>query len=338
MFGNYGSLLIVSAVAFLATWYFIPKIMKFLLDIKVVGTDVHKPNRPLLPTSGGIAILVGLLAGTLTYIALATFITGVDLNFKVFFATIITITIAAIVGFFDDLYLSKKHRRGLSQFKKALLTVPIVVPLIAVKSGVTSMAFPFIGRIELGLLYPVIFVPLAIICCTNAYNMLAGYNGIESGLGIVAFFSLGLFALIKGQYEAMILAFVIFSSLIVFFKYNKFPAKFLPGDSLTYLLGASFAVVAIIGNMEKFAIIVFIPFIIEAFLKLRSRFRAHSVGILRPDGTIEPHHEKIYSLTHLMMRLGYNTEKKITNILITIEVLICIFAFIFCLWDVFIFF
>jgi UDP-N-acetylglucosamine--dolichyl-phosphate N-acetylglucosaminephosphotransferase len=91
-------------------------------------------------------------------------------------------------------------------------------------------------------------------------------------------------------------------------------------------MGASLVSVVIIGNIEKFGIVIFMPWIIEAFLKLRSRFKARSLGDLRSDGTLAPPYEKIYSLTHLVMKIKPMKEWQVSAILISIEVMICMLA------------
>ncbi|MEM0320444.1 MAG: hypothetical protein QXS67_03445, partial [Candidatus Nezhaarchaeales archaeon] len=95
-----------------------------------------------------------------------------------------------------------------------------------------------------------------------------------------------------------------FASLLGFIRYNWYPAKILPGDSLTYLLGSLVACGVIIGNMEKAGIVVLTPFIVEFFLKARSRFKASCLGVLREDGRLDPPYgSKVYSLTHLVLQL-----------------------------------
>jgi UDP-N-acetylglucosamine--dolichyl-phosphate N-acetylglucosaminephosphotransferase len=79
--------------------------------------------------------------------------------------------------------------------------------------------------------------------------------------------------------------------------------------------------------MEKFAILCFTPWIIEAVLKALSGFKAENYGVLQSDGTVKPREAKIRSLTHLVMRSGRFTEKQVTAILIALEVVICITAF-----------
>ncbi|MCX6642330.1 MAG: hypothetical protein NTV15_02950, partial [Candidatus Bathyarchaeota archaeon] len=81
------------------------------------------------------------------------------------------------------------------------------------------------------------------------------------------------------------------------------------------------------GNMEKFATLCFLPWIIESFLKLSSRFKAESYGILQLNGTVKPK-EKIQSLTHLVMSLGDFKEWQVSTILISLEVVVCTISFL----------
>ena len=80
------------------------------------------------------------------------------------------------------------------------------------------------------------------------------------------------------------------------------------------------AVIAILGNMEKTAIIISIPFIIEFFLKIRAKLRAHSYGYYK-DGKIQSYYANIYSIPHIFSRTGRFTEKQITYFIICIEVI-----------------
>ena len=75
---------------------------------------------------------------------------------------------------------------------------------------------------------------------------------------------LGIYAYVNERHVATLIAFLSVAALLAFLIYNKFPAKILPGDSLTYLLGGALASVAILGNMEKAALIVSIPFFMSS--------------------------------------------------------------------------
>jgi|GEM_PF-73725 UDP-N-acetylmuramyl pentapeptide phosphotransferase/UDP-N-acetylglucosamine-1-phosphate transferase len=215
-------------------------------------------------------------------------------------------------------------RNGLGQIPKMLFVLPAALPLIAVGAGSWSMTVPIIGyTINWGVFYPLILLPLGLLFVSNVVNMLAGTNGLSGGMSLVASIALGVFGYLNGQIEAAVIAWSLSAALAAFMYFNFHPASILPGDSLTYLCGAALFSSMVIGNMEKFGVFIFAPWITEFFLKLRSGFSARSWGILQEDGTLKSHHDKIYSLTHVFMRQDM-TERQITVSLITIESIICV--------------
>ncbi len=232
-----------------------------------------------------------------------------------------------IIGRFTGDFSSKESgdmvRRGLGQVPKMLFVLPAALPLIAVGAGSWTMHFPVIGAINWGLVYPFLLLPLGLFFVANVVNMLAGTNGLAASMSLVASTALGVFAYTNGNVEAALIAFSLSAALLAFLRYNFYPASILPGDSLTYLCGAAMFAAIVIGNMEKFGVFIFAPWFIEFFLKLRSRYEAHSWGILQDDGTLQPQHDKNYSLTHPLMRRGF-TEKQITLTLAGVETLICV--------------
>ncbi|MCX6820867.1 MAG: hypothetical protein NT016_02875 [Candidatus Aenigmarchaeota archaeon] len=322
-------LLLSMAFAFLTTFFIAPYFMQFLRVGGVVGLDLHKRDRPKLPTSGGTCVAIGLLAGLLAYIGLTTFVEGPMPGTTDLLAVISSVLIIMFVGFLDDLNVKARAvvtkegldiRVGFPQWAKPLLTLPAAVPLMVVNAGTTMMFIPFVGQVNFGILYPLLLVPIGVIGASNAVNLLAGFNGSESGMGLVYLLGLGVFALAKGNFAAAIFL-TAFAAVAGFIKFNWYPAKFLPGDSLTYLLGAVVASGAIVGNMEKIALIAMLPFGFEFLLKLRSRFKASSLGKLRNDGKLDPPYGRnIYSITHAIMNIRPLTEKQVTIILMAIEV------------------
>lgn len=213
-------------------------------------------------------------------------------------------------------------REGLGQAPKMLFVLPAVFPLMAVGAGSTQMLLPVIGYIDWGLIYPLILLPIGLLFVSNVVNMLAGTNGLAASLSMVAATALGVRALMATHLEAALIAFSLAACLAAFLRYNLYPASFLPGDSLTYLAGAALFSSMVIGDMEKFGILIFTPWIAEFFLKARSGFKSHSWGLLQEDGTLKPQHEKTYSLTHPLMRRGFG-ERNITRILTAVEIAIC---------------
>jgi len=336
------SLIAASVLSFVSAYLMTPIFIRFMRAVGIVGRDIMKKERPVVADMGGPGVVVGFLTGTFFYIGFEIFLfKGLPKLIYILtyiLAGISTILIITIIGIFDVLTALMEQREGVGRFERLkrkgipgwlyfLIPLPAAVPLVAVNAGVSHMTLPFIGRIELGLLYPLVFVPLGLLCCSNATNFLAGFNGLEAGMGFVLNLSLGLFAVLNGRHAAAVIALTFASSLLAFLRYNWYPAKVFPGD-LNYTIGAVAVCVTVLGNMERFSIFCFAPWIVEALLKARSKFKAESYGVLQDDGAVKPLGEGIHSLTHLVMKLGRFREWQVTLILVAVEALFCAAAFI----------
>jgi len=332
-------ILIVSMLAsFITTFFITPYFIRFLKAAGIIGLDLQKRDKPQLATSGGICVAFGVLAGLLAYIGFQTFIFGAQAWLIPLLAVTSSVLIVMFVGFLDDLNVKlttvktkegQDIRVGFPQWIKPLLTLPAAIPLMAINAGETSMAIPFIGRVPFGIFYPLLLIPLGIVATSNMVNLLAGFNGLEAGMGIVYLSGLGISALLNDRTSGAVTFLVTFTALIGFIRYNWYPARILPGDSLTYLLGSIVASGVIVGNMEKNGLIVMLPFIIEFFLKLRVKFNASCLGKLREDGKLDPPYgRKIYSWTHAAMNLKPLTEKQVTLILILIQAFFVVLIFL----------
>lgn len=325
-------------ISFITTLYITPIFINFLYVVGIVGLDLHKRNKPKLPASGGICVAFGVLAGLLVYLGLKAFFFTSEPNMSLeIMALTSSVLIVAFGGLFDDLNVKsrvvktkdgKNIKVGIPKWWfKALLTLPAAVPLIVVKAGVSSISLPFIGLVDFGILYPLLIIPLVVVAVSNMVNLVGGFNGVESGMGIVYTMSLGIYALLHNN-PISVVFFITAAALLAFLKCNWYPAKILPGDSLTYLLGAIVASGVIIGNIEKAGLILMIPFIVEFFLKLRVKFNATCLGTLRPDGKLDPPYgKKIYSITHIVMNLKRMNEKQVVIALILLELFFAIILF-----------
>ncbi|MFA7707795.1 MAG: hypothetical protein WCX73_02490 [Candidatus Pacearchaeota archaeon] len=319
-------------VSFILTAIFLPKWIKKCNDIGLLWENMNRFNHPKnLAASGGVIVVMSFVLGVLSYIAIRTFFTeGNGLNLKMF-ALLSVILILAIIGLVDDL-LGWQHG-GLSAKVRLFLIFMSSIPLVVINAGTHSIVVPFFGYIELGLIYLILIIPIGITGATATYNFLAGFNGLETGQGIIILSFLSFIAYITNSMWLTLIGLIMIASLIVFYYYNKFPAKVLPGDILTYSIGALIACMAILGNFEKIAMFVFIPFIIEVFLKLRGKLKKYSFGMPQKDGSLEMPYDKIYGMTHLSLfilkkfkRKVY--EKDVTYLILAFQIFICLLALI----------
>ena len=144
-------------------------------------------------------------------------------------------------------------------------------------------------------------VPIGIAGATTTYNFLAGFNGLEAGQGVLILGFLSYVAYITGSTWLSLIGLIMVAALLGFLYYNKYPAKVFPGDSLTWCVGSLIAGMAILGDFEKIALFVFIPYILETILKIRGKLEKHSFAKPNKDGSLEIPYKKIYGLEHLSM-------------------------------------
>lgn len=262
-------------VAFGAALVLIPK----LRAAEIVGKDVHKPGQPEIPEMGGFALLGGFTAGVLLAIALEAFIPPVmPVDFTALLAVLGTVLLTGLVGILDDLL-------GMRQAVKAFLPVIAALPLVAIRAGHSTMTIPFIGRVNFGIFYPLFLVPLGITGAANAVNMLAGFNGLELGMGLVAMGALAAIAAKIGAATALVILLAGIGASLGILPFNWYPAKIFIGDVGTLSIGAIIASSVIVGNFETAGLIVIVPYAIDLIFKAANGF-PKSFGELRADGKL----------------------------------------------------
>ncbi len=326
-------LLLSFAISFAVTFVLTPYWIKAAKRVGLVGKDMNKYDKPEVAEMGGIAVIAGFLAGIFYYIGLSTFYFKQNEFIIYIFAAISCILIISIIGIIDDLL---GWKIGLKQWQKPLLTLAAALPVSAINAGKSTMILPIVGQVDFGILYPLLIVPIGIAGASNGFNMLAGYNGLEAGMGIIIITALSYVAYLNGYPWVSVLGMCMVFSLLAFLRYNWYPAKVFPGDTLTYSVGALIACLAILGDMEKIAVLLFIPYYIEFILKLRSKLKAESFGKPKEDGTLDLLYEKIYGIEHLAIAVIKKIkkrayEKDVTLFILLMEAFVVIFILTFIL-------
>ncbi|OGI12563.1 hypothetical protein A3K64_01505 [Candidatus Micrarchaeota archaeon RBG_16_36_9] len=322
---------IVIPLSFIITFTALKRWIKSAKKIGMEGYDMNKLSKPKVVESGGVCVIFGISIAILSFVFIESFYFNEKNNLLQIFTLLSSILMAGLIGFVDDVLGWKK---GLKQWQKPLLTIPVAIPLMAINAGNSIMSLPFLGNFDFGILYSLIIIPVGLIGATNGFNMLAGYNGLESGMSIVILSTLGIKAYMSGIFWLTILIFSAVFSLVAFLKFNWYPAKIFPGNSLTYLVGAMIASFAILGDMEKTAIILFLPYFLTFALKARSRFRAESFAKVGKDGGLSKPYKKFYDVTHVSLAIlnklkNKVSEKDVVLFIIGIEILISAIALMF---------
>lgn len=267
-------------------------------------------------------IAAGFGAGIVASIFLRTFFDiFLSVSLSSILAALSTILIVVIIGVFDDLI-------SISQKVKAFLPAFAALPLMAIKEGYSIIRIPFMGLVDFGIFYPLVLVPLGITGAANAVNMLAGFNGLEVGMGVVAVGSLAIIAYLIGQTTALIILMAALGALIATLYYNWYPAKILVGDVGTLSIGAVIASAVIIGNYETAGVIIIIPFVVDFCIKAKNHF-PYSFGIYK-DGKLYCPDGGPVGLCQLIMKVaGGISEKNLVLVLMGIEAVCGVAAILF---------
>ena len=253
-------MILYAVSAFVITLMLTPKVAQIMKRHGITGKDVHKPIQPEIPEMGGLSYILSL---TIVF-GLAFFL----LNDTTFGVALSVILLSALIGVYDDI-------KGLNQAKKVVLTLFVGIPLLFFVKD-TSVDFVLFSVNFSSGYY--ILVLLAVSACSNATNILAGFNGEEAGLGGIASFSLGVCCIVLNKQPPQLLLFSLSASLFAFLIFNKYPAHVFPGDSGNLPIGALIAASVVIGKIEILGFIALLPAIIEFFLKLGVWFKGKEYG------------------------------------------------------------
>lgn len=231
-------------IAFLVTFLVMPSLIRRLKNADIVGKDIHKLTKPEVAEMGGIGILFGFAIAIMVGVYLCP-----EWQSQLTI-TLIVILLTGIIGIVDDLIM-------LSSKEKLILLWVAGLPIMWVTPP------------NVGIVY-MLSIPVAVSIASNLTNMLAGLNGIETGLGIIALTSLTFSCIIMNKFDVAIISFSMLGALIAFLFFNKYPANVFPGDVGTLIIGACIVIIAFIGRVKIIALIVLLPNIIDGLLKFYS--------------------------------------------------------------------
>jgi len=249
-------------VGFIVSLLSMPLVMKFMKKKGIVGIDVHKKSKPVIPEMGGIAVIIGIAASVTIASVLTPEKTRLLLSF------LASTLIAGVVGAIDDL-------KPLSARVKPFLTLFSGMPILMLCTyDPRGPIFPIIGRTRLTIVYPILII-VALAVTSNAVNMMDPFNGTMSGTCTVITVTLLISSFILGRNDGILLSLCILGPLLVLYLFNRYPAKVFPGDVGSLSVGAALGAIAILGHLEAVAIVAFAPQIMNGFYGLSTMGRLY---------------------------------------------------------------
>jgi len=274
----------------------------------IVGIDINKKDKPALPESTGIALLLPLWL-----VAVFMFI---NTNSAAFLAWVTMVSGFSIVGFIDD----TKH-------KFAAKTIPwkLRAMIIAVISLLFSFLF-FDGDLSL-----VVLASLYLAGAASFENTFAGLNGWEVGSGFIISLFIA-FILFRTTFFPLALA--LNASVLALLFLNRYPAKVFPGDSGTLLIGSAMAGLIIMQSslhLMVMTFLFFLPHIIDFTLKIVTNpqdpsQRKEYPYVLNEEGKLEiPESRKLDFAKLLILLFGPKSERTLVLIIWCVVILNCLF-------------
>ncbi|MBN1835660.1 MAG: undecaprenyl/decaprenyl-phosphate alpha-N-acetylglucosaminyl 1-phosphate transferase [Spirochaetales bacterium] len=206
----------------------------------------RKIHTALIPRLGGPGMFLATVAATAIASALSRTLT--DGRFAPQLGTRVVFLLAGVlvmhlVGLYDDF-------RNLKAPFKFLLQLLAAAVVAGGGFLIRTLTLPYLGTISLGWgAYPVTVV--WIIAITNAVNLIDGMDGLAGGIACFAALAMGVVAFIQGAGTTAVLCFALLGSVVGFLIFNYPPAKIFMGDSGSYFLGFTLAVLPLLGGISK---------------------------------------------------------------------------------------
>jgi UDP-N-acetylglucosamine--dolichyl-phosphate N-acetylglucosaminephosphotransferase len=308
-------------VTFLVTFVATPIVAKAMKQRGITGKDVHKLSKTEVPEMCGLAVIIGLVIGSVVYLVVWP---GALREAAAFVGTIL---IAGAVGVVDDIH-------PLGARTKPLLTALACIPILVLGTYFPYVNIPLVGQVRFTIVYPLL-IPVAIAVTSNSINMMDVMNGAMPGtVAIISFTMVGLL-LWSGDATTATLAGGLLAAMLAYYYFNRFPSKVFGGDTGSLSIGAALGALAIFGRIEAVTVVALIPQIMNSFYGLASvrGLRERREILQRPtqlldNGLLQASAEKgaPITLARLILAAGPLGEKEIVRGMMLLTCVSCILA------------
>ncbi|QWC95541.1 glycosyl transferase [Polynucleobacter paneuropaeus] len=188
-------------------------------------TGPQKFHKAAVPRIGGISIAAGLFTAVLA----KTFALGPShLGFILLICAIPTFAI----GLTEDLTKNIGVRQRLLF---TAISAICVIYLLGIQ--IKSLGIPLIDFLFVIPYFGIAITVIAIAGLSNAYNIIDGFNGLSSMVGIITLLALGYVAYILGDTTIIFLSLVMAGAILGFFIWNYPQGLIFLGDGGAYLIG-----------------------------------------------------------------------------------------------------
>jgi phospho-N-acetylmuramoyl-pentapeptide-transferase len=236
---------------------------------------VHNETGELsTPRVGGIIIWLSVLITTLL-VYLNSLFFGNNINDKLDFLSknqtilpLFALLFASLIGLADDLLQIKgggNFSDGISRKYRILVVLGIAIVgawWFSVKLGISGLYVPFVGEIDIGLL----FIPFFIITMLGVFSgsVIDGIDGLAGGVMISAFASYMVIAFFNNQIDLAAFSAVIAGGILAFLWFNVPPARFYMGETGMLGLTVTLSIIAFLTKQPLLLPIIAFPLMITS--------------------------------------------------------------------------
>ena len=270
--------------------------------------DYHKRGKPLVPNCYGIFYA---LTSVCYWYILSFF--GLMEGEALALAT--SVLFGSTMGLIDDMV-------NLRWRYKAILPIFASLPYMALRpTGRTAINLPFIGVLNLGETFFLLFIPAMVTVTTNTYNQLGGLNGLESLPGLVILVGLSTAS------NSVTLTIVPILCLLIL-GYLSYTGKTFIGNVGSFSIGLTLAVYSILMNLKLFLLISLTPYILNSLITLFSSYILGERANTLMDETGHLYSEKARSLRTLILSRKPMTEHQVVWLITLITAVFTYLAFV----------
>lgn len=236
---------------------------------------IHNESQELsTPRVGGMIIWLSVLL-TIILVYINSIVFGDTISQKLDFLSknqtllpLFSLILASLIGLVDDLLQIKgngNYADGISRKYRILVVLAIALVgawWFAFKLGISGLYVPFVGEIEIGLL----FIPFFVITMLGVFSgsVIDGIDGLAGGVMISAFGSYMVIAFINNQIDLAAFSAVIVGGLLAFLWFNIPPARFYMGETGMLGLTVTLSIVAFLTKQPLLLPIIAFPLFITS--------------------------------------------------------------------------
>lgn len=272
--------------------------------------DQHKPNKPLIPNGLGV-IYVLVSAVYLFMLYYFDYTAALPLAGCILFG--------GFMGLLDD-WMDLRWRY--KAFLPLFAALPLAVQREAIGAEATKMATYIFGKIDFGIYFYIIIIPIIVTITTNTVNQLGGLNGLETLCPSIVM--IGLIATSPTTNTLLFVPLLVYLILAVL----NFFGRIFVGNTGSFAIGITLASYAIIANNEQTLLISILPFIFNSSLILFNIFfYGRTAHLSFSENKLHSNHRR--SLLTLIAYHKPLTERKlviIISLIVAISTFIAVFV------------